>query len=114
MKTRQKYIQVFIESENDLPKEAGAYICQLKDYPNPSIEKKRFLTEGKNNYYDSEDWLKNVEWYLQLLSNEPEITDEDIEKWASYFIANEDMLYEKEIAIAGAKAIRDGLIKKNK
>ncbi len=58
----QKYIQVFIEDKNDLPKKSGIYICQFKD----GIIK-RFSYEYIKDCPltpDRDYWLDYIDWYL--------------------------------------------------
>ncbi len=67
--SQKVFIQVFIKSENDLPKEIGYYNVHLK---HSRIELKLIQFPYKspitNNY-----WLKRVDWYLQ----ERELPTED-------------------------------------
>jgi hypothetical protein len=96
MKTGQKYIQVFIESEKDLPKEKGYYMSRDKNSPNNDIEWQRF--NPKMPFDELKDyWIQNIDWYLQPLPDEPEINDEEPELretlmqfmiWKNIFINN--------------------------
>jgi hypothetical protein len=102
----EKYIKVWIKTEEDLPKEAGHFIvCKrsgeiFRDYIYPKID---------NSFPDANMWLKYIDWYLQPLSDQDLPSDEEIEEWIKA-----DANWAKTFingAIYGAKAMRDGLIK---
>ena len=58
MKTGKKYIQVFIESEADLPKD-GDYIIMTKSQ-NVHKPEMWYRESGANDKY----WLNHIDWYL--------------------------------------------------
>lgn len=69
------YRNVFIKSEEDLPKKVGAYLVLLK---NGSGRLLHFPFDGDVGYNISKyDWLDTVDWYLQPID---ELTDREIDK----------------------------------
>jgi len=58
MKTGKHYIQVFIESEDDLPKEDGNYFVHFKQYGNATTP------YWKVNLARKYTWLDKIDWYL--------------------------------------------------
>lgn len=86
MKT-EYYQKVIIESEKDLPKDTGIYIC--RDTSRQIIvDVRRDIDIPANRKY----WLENIAWYylpVQSISEEaPELTDEEIEKEAKWRFTN--------------------------
>jgi hypothetical protein len=78
MKTGKRYIQVFIESEDDLPKEDGYYFVKRKNTTGAG--------DGMIGYMsgiDDDFWLKNIDWYL--LPVESTLSDEEMEKEANNY-----------------------------
>ena len=107
MKTGKTFVQVFIESEDSLPKEGGDYIGCVKG--TDSIGWKVFCNNSKY-------WLKVIDWYL--LPVESTLSDEELEaKYPTYY---NDKLHRKDTtndlhlwAQAGAKWARDRMIPNN-
>jgi len=75
----QHYKQVWIESEDDLPKVTGDYTCIIKDINQPA--KLHFDINSKGKYGYSQQWMKLVDSYFK--PSEPKgLTDEEIKKYA--------------------------------
>ena len=54
---KELFEKVYIKTEDDLPKEAGKYIVQEKDYDTPMYL--RFI-----DVFDYKSFCDNVDWYL--------------------------------------------------
>ena len=105
----ETYEKVYIKTEADLPEEDGFYIASCKNY---AVLEYHYCNEVKR------DWLKDIDWYLKPV--EP-VSDEYIEKWANSIEKIEEYMpftlqthirKKIECRIEGAKAHRDGKIKK--
>jgi len=72
----QHYKQVWIESEDDLPKVNGEYFAHARS-------RDRIITM---HWWDSEGqygidvWMRTVDWYLAEVEHPKGLTDEEIEK----------------------------------
>jgi len=63
MKPQKHYKQVWIESEDDLPKVTGDYTCIIKDINQPA--KLHFDINSKGKYGYSQQWMKLVDSYFK-------------------------------------------------
>lgn len=106
------YKKIYIKSEADLPK-SGLYFCGITDSCFGSFH---FNPDDKD---DIDFWIGNVMWYLQPIepveAEKDKVTDDDIEKYFTshhYDNKNGHHYRVKKDRIFGAKAMRDGLIKK--
>ena len=94
---RELYEKVFINSEEDYPKN-GIYIVKCADNDTPEFMK---MCDSGNIF-----WHK-VAWYLRLV---PEVTDKEIEKWAESIYSKTFGAKYIQLLIKGAKAMRDDKI----
>jgi len=78
MKTGKHYIQVFIESEDDLPKEDCELLAHKKGHYSPE-----YLVFELNNDFMIIYWMGNIDWYL--LPVESTLSDEEMEKEANNY-----------------------------
>lgn len=62
MKEQIIYRKVFIHGEEDLPKETGFYIANVKDW---GISDRHFLV-GDKDYFKG--WIEDIDWYLLPVS----------------------------------------------
>ena len=76
-KPQKHYIQVWIESEDDLPKKEGIYFCYDKNLIMP------LCLVFDNSEIDRHEWLNGIDWYLQPDSHPKGPTDEEMIKAAS-------------------------------
>lgn len=105
------YKQIFIKSEDDLPKGTDAYISHSNS---GHIGFRRCVPAKPLDHTTFENvsgewWMKNIDWYLLPV---PETTYEEIEEWIEA-----DAHWAKTFingAIYGAIAMRDGKIKSTK
>ena len=73
--TAKTFIQVFIKSEEDLPKESGYYFAHFKE-ENELIKENEliqfhFEVDATTNVTEDHDyWMDKVDWYLQPLKQE--------------------------------------------
>ena len=108
---KELYEKVFIKTEADLPKENGKYICMIKNINHPALLQYDIQSKGKYGY--SKQWLELVDWYLK--PTEP-VSDEDIEIFIKVHPGNtNDFIIDTAVSagfIEGAKAMREGKIKK--
>jgi len=72
MKEQILYRKVFIHGEEDLPKETGFYIANVKDW---GISDRHFLV-GDKDYLKG--WIEDIDWYLLPV---PLPNDEEIDKF---------------------------------
>jgi len=75
---KQHYIQVWIESEDDLPKVNGYYFYKHKKSYGDGSGMLIYMEQSDKKY-----WLENIDWYLAEV--EPKgLTDEEIENEFPY------------------------------
>ena len=93
MKTGKLYRQVFIESEDDLPKEKGIYIVKCADNDTPEFM--RLAGYGGNIF-----WNK-VTWYLVEQSQQIEkpSDDNDVENAIEHIFKNTERIHGKSEAL---------------
>lgn len=71
------YRKVEINSEQDLPKENGFFICMIIGIKQPTLL--QYDVESKGKYGFTQQWLKLVEYYFQPFEpQEPKQTAEEI------------------------------------
>jgi hypothetical protein len=99
MKDGQLFRVKVIQTEADLPKKYGHY--------NTSVGKIPFGGKKTYNLFTRRGGVR-IDWYLEPIEEQEQITDADIEAWAE---ENKKYMTSMGSAIIGAKAYRDGEIK---
>jgi len=100
------YRKVFVKSEADLPEREGRYFVKLKGLPPEVIDIAVGYYNLSPNCGYKEDWLNEIDWYLQPVELP---SDEEIEKVSNKYSEEH---FAMEDFVAGAKWLRDKLINK--
>ncbi len=82
METGKTFVQVFIKSESDLPKEDGYYFVKFKQKDDPKIYADTFASHyfGEGDMRDA-IWNDCIDWYLKPISSNRERVIEVLKKY---------------------------------